>query len=132
MTHPLKKIRQTLHSIHPLSYRIKKQTVSKSVMEKVLFKKILEQLKRIDERRDFMVEELGMDMTTYEEEFFGVIENLMKLHFNKSQLGLIQTYLYTLAPDKEWDGTITLEKNKKQVIHPFKTPEEVWEVLQNF
>jgi hypothetical protein len=101
-------------------------------MEKVLFKKIITQLKKIDERRDFMVEELGMDMTTYEEEFFGVIENLMKLHFNKSQLGLIQTYLYSLSPDKEWDGTITLEKNKKKVIHPFKTPEEVWEVIQNF
>ena len=101
-------------------------------MEKVLFKKILDQLKKIDERRDFMVEELGMDRTIYEEEFFGVIENLMKLHFNKSQLGLIQTYLYTLAPDKEWDGTITLEKNKKQEIHPFKTPDEVWEVLKNF
>ena len=54
------------------------------------------------------------------------------MHFNKHQLALIQTYLYQLAPDKDWDGTITLTKNKKEVVHPFKTPEEVWEVISKF
>ena len=132
MTQPIKRIRQTLFSIHPLSYRIKRITIDKPTMEKVLFKKILAQLKKIDERRDFMHSEIGMDMTQYEDQFFDVIENLMKMHFNKHQLGLIQTYLYQLIPDKDWDGTITLEKNKKEIVHPFKTPEDVWEVISKF
>ena len=132
MVAPIKRIRQTLFSIHPISYRIKKITLDKPTMEKVLFKKILLQLKKIDERRDFMQDEIGMDMTTYEDQFFDVIENLMKLHFNKHQLALIQTYLYQLIPDKEWDGTITLEKKNKKIVHPFKTPDEVWEVITKF
>ncbi len=101
-------------------------------MEKMLFKKIILQLRKIDERRDFMQEEIGMDMTTYEDQFFSVIENLMKMHFSKEQLALIQTYLYQLVPDKEWDGTITLEKGKKEQVVPFKTADDVWNVIQNF
>jgi len=56
----------------------------------------------------------------------------MKMHFKKEQLALIQMYLYQLVPDKEWDGTITIEKNKKEEIVNFKTPEEVWSVIKKF
>jgi len=129
---PIKALRQTLFAIHPLSYRIRKVTLDKPTMEKVLFKKIITELKKIEERRDFMQEEIGMDVTAYEDSFFNVIENLMKLYFNKHQLGLIQTYLYQLVPDADWDGTITLEKGKKEETVPFKTAEEVWEVIQRF
>ena len=79
-----------------------------------------------------MQEEIGMDMTTYEDQFFSVIENLMKLHFNKEQLALIQMYLYQLVPDKDWDGTITVEKNKKEKTVAFKKPLDVWNVINNF
>jgi len=108
MINPLKRIRQTLFSIHPLSYRIKTVTPDKETMDKKLFISVLKQLRQIEERRDFMAEEIGMDMTTYEDQFFNVIENLMKMHFKKEQLALIQMYLYQLVPDKEWDGTITI------------------------
>tara|TARA_A100001201_G_scaffold31913_2_gene34371 strand:- start:55 stop:453 length:399 start_codon:yes stop_codon:yes gene_type:complete len=132
MTAPIKRLRQTLHSIHPLSYRIKSLTPSKEFMDKKLFIEVIKQLRKIEERRDFMAEEIGMDMTSYEDQFFNVIENLMKMHFNKQQLALIQTYLYQLVPDKEWDGKITLEKGKKETVYNFKTPEEVWNVIQTF
>ena len=73
-----------------------------------------------------------MDMTAYEDQFFGVIENLMKMHFNKEQLALIQMYLYQLVPDKDWNGTITIEKGKEEVEVPFKQPEDVWNVVNSF
>ena len=38
-------------------------------------------------------------------------------------------YLYQLVPDKEWDGTIVIEKNKKEATVDFKTPEDVWNVI---
>ena len=103
-------------------------------MDKKLFIEIVAQLKKIDERRDFMHEEIGMDMTQYEDQFFAVIENLMKMTFNKHQLGLIQTYLYTLLPDKSWDGKITVEvgANKEEKVLNFKTAEDVWTVIQRF
>ncbi len=132
MVEPKKVLRQTLFSIHPLSYRIKVKTPDKDTMDKKLFTAVLKQIRTIEERRDFMHEEIGMDMTAYEDQFFAVIENLMKMHFNKEQLALIQMYLYQLVPDKEWDGTIAVEKNKKEETVPFKDPNDVWNVIKKF
>lgn len=132
MASPISRIRQTLFAIHPLSYRIKTVTPDKEFMNKKLFIEVINQLKQIEERRDFMAEEIGMDMTAYEDQFFAVIENLMRMHFTKEQVALIQTYIYQLIPDKEWDGTITIKRNKKEEVLNFKTPEEVWNVVNTF
>lgn len=132
MIEPRKKVRQVLFSIHQLSYRIKEKSPSNEHMNKKIFIEVLEQLKLIEERRDFMEEEIGMDMTQYEDQFFSVIENLFKLAFNKQQLGLIQLYLYQLVPDKEWDGTITIELGKEEKVVDFKTPENVWNTINLF
>ena len=132
MVDPNRKLRQVLFSIHPLSYRIKSKQPDKKTMEKKLFIDIISKLRQIEERRDFMQEEIGMDMTVYEDQFFNVIENLMKLHFSKEQLGLIQLYLYQLTPDKDWDGTITVEKNKIEKVVNFKTADDLWNVISSF
>ena len=131
---PRKKLREVLFSIHPLSYRIRQLGLDKETMNKKLFVEILKQLRKIEDRRDFMAEEIGMDMTTYEDQFFRVIEDLMKMCINKEQLALIQMFLYQLVPDKEWDGTITVSNNKskKDEVVPFKTPNDVWNVINKF
>ena len=131
MTDPKKKLRQTLHSVYKLKYRIKLRTPSRELMEKKIFIDVLKQLKQIEERKDFMAEEIGMDMTAYEDQFFAVIENLLRLHYNKEQLALIQMYLYQLVPDKDWDGTITVEKNNEESTVPFKRAEDVWKVIES-
>ena len=131
MIDPKKKLRQVLFSIYPLSYRIKATEPPREHMEKKLFIEIIEALKKIEDRRDFMQDEIGMDMTVYEDQFFQVIENLMKLHFNKEQLAIIQLYLYQLVPDKDWDGTITVQKEDKEEVVRFKEPVDVWNVISN-
>ena len=94
------KIRKVLKENINISYRISATEPSTEDMNKKLFKEVLTELKKIDERRDFMIDEIGMDMTLYE-----------------------------LVPDKEWDGTIVIEKNKKEATVDFKTPEDVWNVI---
>jgi hypothetical protein len=129
MKEPKKVLRATLYSIHKLGYRIKTITPDKVTMTKLAFIRIMRHLKDIEDRRDFMSAEIGMDMTTYEDKFFSVIEDLLKLVFNKEQLGLIQMYLFQLHPDKDWDGTITIQKGKQEKVVAFKTPEQVWDVI---
>ena len=125
-------IRKVLNSRLNVSYRIKTKEPDRETMNKKIFVEVIDQLKKIEDRRDFMAEEIGMDMTVYEDQFFSVIENLFKLAFNKSQLGLIQMYLYQLTPDKEWDGTITIEQNKSEKTVPFKSADDVWNVIKKF
>lgn len=129
MKDPKKVIRATLYSIHKIGYRIKTITPDKATMTKLAFIRVLKNLKDIEDRRDFMSSEIGMDVTAYEDKFFAVIEDLLGLVFNKEQLQLIQMYLFQLHPDKNWDGTITLQKGKKEYTVKFKTPEQVWDVI---
>jgi hypothetical protein len=126
---PKKRLRQTFFQLFPLSYRIKETQPSKEDMNKKLFIEVLIQLKAIEDRRDFMQDEIGMDMTVYENRFFSVIENLMKMYFSKEQLAIIQLYLYQLTPEKDWDGTITIEVGKEEKIVPFSSPMDVWNVI---
>lgn len=134
MVKPIQKIREVLFSLHPLSYRIRTKGLDRESMNKKLFTGVIKQLRKIEDRRDFLADEIGMDMTAYEDQFFNVIEDLMKMSFNKTQLGLIQMYLYTLSPDKTWDGTIVVEvgESKEEKVVNFKTPEDVWKVVTEF
>ena len=125
-------IRKVLKSRLNVSYRIKTKEPDKETMNKKIFIEVIEGLKKIEDRKDFLAEEIGMDMTLYEDQFFSVIENLFKLVFNKSQLVLIQMYLYELVPDKEWDGTITVEVGKEEKTLPFKSASDVWAVIKKF
>jgi len=122
-------IRNILKRHLNVTYRIKVKEPTKETMNKKLFTETLNQLREIEDRTDFLAEEIGMDMSAYEEQFFTVIENLLKLCFSKPQLALIQMYLYQLVPDKEWDGTITVEIEKEEKVVPFKSPNDVWEVI---
>lgn len=125
-------IRDVLKSKIDLKYVIKPKQPDKEDMNKAIFIQVIDELKKIEDRKDFLADEIGIDMTLYEDQFFSVIENLFKLIFNKSQLELIQLYLYELVPDKEWDGTIKIEQEKQEQIVPFKTPSDVWEIVKKF
>jgi hypothetical protein len=100
-------------------------------MNKMIFVRVINNLKKIEDRRDFLLDEIGMDMTAYEDQFFSIIEDLFKMTFSKEQLALIQMYLYQLVPDKDWDGTITIEtKSKGEKVVNFETAQDVWDVLK--
>jgi len=123
-------IRRILKSRLDIDYRLKEKEPDRESMNKKLFIQIIKQLKKIEDRRDFLADEIGMDMTLYEDQFFNVIENLFKLCFNKAQIAMIQMYLYQLTPDEDWDGTIKLEVGKEEKVVAFKSPQDVWEVVK--
>ena len=104
--------------------------VNKGDFKKQAFMTMIKRMQEIEDRKDFMIDELGIDVTGYEDKFFQVIESLLKLTFSTNQLEMIQLYLYQLLPDKEWDGTIMLKKDKKEQRVPFRTSEEVWNVIK--
>lgn len=133
MIKPNKKIREVLFSIIPASYRIKKVPMSTELSDRKLFVETIKVLKKIEDRKDFMLSEIGMDVTTYEDMFFRVIENLFKIAFSSEQTKLIQDYLYDLSPDREWDGFVRIKIDKKEErMFDIKTPEKLWSVLKQF
>ena len=116
--------------------QIKSVTVSEKSanidsMEKKLFIEALILLREIEDRRDFMEEELGVDLSVYEEKFLQVIENLFKIHYNKEQLALIQYYIYQIPILDKFDGKVDLSDGKEIITVDFKTPEDVYNVVSS-
>lgn len=125
------RVRRVFNTYYDFRVRIVTKEVDQSIMNKSLFLNIIRNLKEIEDRRDFMNEEIGLDMTTYEDKFFAVIEDLFRMNFNKTQIGIIQAYIYEATRPEDWDGTVTIEVSKKDIkTFDLKTPEELWSVLQ--
>lgn len=126
-----KVIRQAINNYLKANIRISERELGRDVMEKKLFIESIILLREIEDRRDFMEEELGVDMTVYEEKFLQIIENLFKMHFNKEQLALIQYYIYQVPNLDNWDGKIDLSDGKETITVDFETPEQVWNVISS-
>lgn len=109
--------------------------VTEEDMNKEAFLSIINNIIAIEQRRDFMEIELGIDLTAYEQKFFEVIHALFKMSFNSDQLGIIDTFLYGLPEeDLDWDGTVSLfisgEAEPETV--KLRTPDQLWEVVKRF
>lgn len=132
MTKHKERVRIVLKKAHNLQYRILSRQPDQETMNKKLFVETIKLIKEIETRRDFLESEIGMNVTGYEDKFFQVFENLLRIAFTKEQINLLNLYIYELSPDKEWDGTIVLKNNKdKEETFDFKTPEQVWAVIKN-
>jgi len=131
---PKELLRRILKQQLPLKYRIKEIPRNKEAMNKELFVEVLKLLKEINDRTDFVASEIGMDITAYDDKFFRVIENLMRMTFNKEQVFLIELYLNEIpyTNEEEWDGLISVTVGKKEQKIAFRTPEDVWDALQKF
>ena len=127
-------LKKTLKTYMPLRYRVKEVPRDKDAMNKELFIEVLKLLKEINDRADFLTTEIGIDTAPYEDKFFRVIENLMRISFNKEQVFLIELYLNEIpyTNEGEWDGLITVTVGKKEEKVAFRTPEDVWNAMQRF
>lgn len=125
-------LKKILRSYINAPYRVKLKNRDRESMHKELFVKVLKDLKEIEDRRDFLESELGMDLSQYEAKYFEVIENLLKMSFNKHQIFLIELFMYDLPVDQDWDGLITVSVGKKEEKVAFRTPEDVWNAMQRF
>jgi hypothetical protein len=122
-------IRTALKRHLPGRFIIKAKGLDRKSMNRKLFIETLTTLREIEDRTDFLGTELGLDVTAYENKFFHVIENLLKMHFSKDQLALIQYWLYQLPKEKEYAGTIKITQGKSEKEVPFKTPSDVWQAV---
>ena len=126
-------VKQQLTAAIPLRFRVKQLPRNKEDMNRELFIEVLKLLKEINDRSDFLAEEIGIDSVGYEDKFFRVIENLMRIGFNKQQIFLVELYLNEIPNNSEdWDGLITVTVGKKEEKVAFRTPEDVWDAMQKF
>jgi len=126
-----KAIREIINNSLQTKVRLVEKDIATDIMEKKLFIDSILLLKEIDDRRDFMESELGLDMSVYEEKFLQVVENLLRIHYSKEQLALIQFYLYQVPLIDGYDGKIDLADGKEVITVEFETPEDVYKIINS-
>ena len=124
------KVKKVLYNLYSVPFSLKQTELDNSNLNLNLFLEVISSLQAIEQRRMYLAENIGIDITGLEDVYFQVIENLLNLTFNKNQLTLLHKYLYELSPDNEWDGYVQLKvgKTNKKVL--IKTPRQLWDTLQ--
>lgn len=124
------KIKEVIKDAYSINASIKKETVNISQdMEKLLFVEIIKILQELDERSE-VLSSLGLDLTEYENMYYDLIQNLLKLHFSDGQIEIINYFVYQLPLQESFEGRLEIKKGRKTVEYDFRTPEDLWAVLQ--
>lgn len=99
--------------------------------EKEIFIETVVLLEHCWSRTNVMHEELGIDLWSYEETYYKVIENLIFLKYSESIANLILWYVYDRfdADGKLLGLNITLP-GKEPKLHMVKTPSDLWNLIE--
>ena len=112
------------------SFKVRHRELEGYELDRRLFIQSIELLVEIDDRQQFMMEELGVDLVSYEDKFFRVIENLFYMAFSPEQIRFIEKFVYD-KPKKDTKKLVTLRFNgDEERKMPFNTPEDLWEIIQ--
>lgn len=113
-----------------VSFSVSSKQIEGSELDRKLFIQSIELLREIDERQQFMLEELGIDLITFEDKHFRVIENLFNMLFSTEQLMFIEKFVYD-KPKKGTKKLVTVHLDGDEPRRmPFNTPEDLWEIIQ--
>lgn len=128
-------ISQVLNKCFSAKFRVtkSKEGNSKKVkMNKKIFTEVIDRLKEAADTSEDLLN-MGVDLSLYEEPLLRAIESLLQLSFNKSQISLINIYLFEGSEydqdEESYKVTITLPSGKKSEYN-FDTVEDVWKVVQ--
>jgi hypothetical protein len=82
-------------------------------------------------RTNIMHEELGIDLWSYEETYYKVIENLMFMKYSESIANLILWYVYDrFDADGKLLGLNVTIPGKEPKLHMVKTPLDLWNLIE--
>lgn len=103
----------------------------KGISEKEIFINILEVLDGCKKRTDELETNFMLDMFSYEEDFYLIIENLLYIHYGELKTEIILWWVYSRFNDEgEIDDLIIEDEDEeKQEIVKIKTAEQLWSYI---
>ena len=103
----------------------------KGISEKEIFINILEVLDGCKKRTDELETNFMLDLFSYEEDFYLVIENLLYIHYGELKTEIILWWVYSRFNEEgEIDDLIIEDEDaEKQEIVKIKTAEQLWSYI---
>ena len=91
------------------------------------FVKLVTLYEEVWKRQNDLLETQGLDFTSYDEDYFRLIEGFIHFCFDGVAADAILFYIYSRQGDN--DGTIFPFVDSKNQEHTFKTIDDLWEFL---
>jgi|TARA_R110000772_G_scaffold137567_3_gene246507 hypothetical protein len=122
-------LKKDLKDILKIKGNVTRSRPVKGQIKKEYFCHFLENYKFANDRALILKTDFQVDFVHFEEPFVQAIEALLKLHFNKHQIQLIEWWLY-----EKWnqpDGSILeLNNTDTEELIPSETAEDLWNLLK--
>ena len=122
-------LKKDLKDILKIKGKISKERPVKGLIKKEHFCRFLENYKYANDRTIMLKQDYLVDFVNFEEPFVQAIEALVKLHFNKPQVHLIEWWLYDKWNTGD-DGILQLHNPETEEEIPSDTAEQLWDLLQ--
>jgi hypothetical protein len=120
-------IKKSIDNIIGSNTFLKRKKKSDDDVQREKFEKIIRTLDEIGVRESILENELKLDLSSYDEHFYSVIENLLELHFGKEACELIFFYLYDrMNPD----GSLNELYNDDGEVVSLSSPNDLWFVIK--
>ena len=122
-------LKKDLKNILKIKGAVTKQRPVKGLIKKEAFCRFIDNYKFANDRTLLLKTDFAVDFVNFEEAFVQSIEALLEASFNKSQVQIIQWWLY----DKWNAGDEVLQLNNVETGDeiPSDTPEELWDLVQS-
>ena len=122
------KIKSYIDDILGTKSSLRNKLPAKKSKEKQLFCEILQNLQFVNGRTLGMKHDFKVNMMDYDDPFYLIIENLLKLYYTQEQRNIINWWLYDkFLPTGE---TLVLTDKQTEEIIPSETPEDIWDLIQ--
>ena len=122
-------IKKDLNDILKIKSKVSKERPVKGLIKRETFCRFIDNYKFANDRAILLKQDFQVDFVNFEEPFVQAIEALVKLHFNKSQVSLIEWWLY-----EKWnltgDEILQLENQETKEVIPTDTADDLWNLLQ--
>jgi hypothetical protein len=114
----------------PVTIVKEKRASNVEYMNKLLFTDVVNTLKGLVANSDFLRDEIGIDISGLEEQYFQAIDGLLRMSFTDSQVQIINYFIYEVPNDGEFEAKIEVKERKKTQTYSFKTAEDLWDALK--
>jgi hypothetical protein len=120
-------IKKSIDNIIGSDTYLKPKRKTEEDIQREKFEKVILTLEEIEIRAIILGNDLGLDLSTYDEKFYQVIDGLLGLHFGKEANEVIFFYLYErLNPDGSMNSLIDKNDNRVEL----NSPSDLWEIVK--
>ena len=123
----IEKLQEQINLIIGTKSTLKRRKKTDEDTQRDLFINTIPLLEHVANRGTMMFADYGMDLSSYDEPYFKIIDSLLYLHFGKEAGDIIMFYVYERTNP---DGTINYLTDNSGNVVPLEKIEDLWELVK--